>query len=224
MQAYSYTSKPACSASALVEWNFYSTESTHSLVIPDGCRDIIVKEDPESTRTCFISDLSSCSFSVASSPGECMRGLRLQPGVQVDKSRLNSWVATRGTDGIFHLDQLDEFCYRSANLTEALDCLASDVSTVNCAAKQLGISVRSLQRVVKIETGVTPVFWFGLARARKTAKALFVDRDLSNVAFESGYSDQAHMSREMKRWFNLTPVQIRLNKDMHTLLAEPGYS
>jgi len=224
MHPFSYTSKPAYSEFALAEWDFHSAVESKSLVIPDGCRDIIVSKKPDSKPTYFISDLSASAFSVVSSPGSHMRGIRLQPGVQINAHKLNAWLCVNNSEEIFHQDQLDEFCYRSAGVAEVLDCIASDVFSISCAAKQLGKSTRSLQRVLSAETGTTPGFWLALSRARKTARALFESSELSSVAFDLGFADQAHMSREMKRWFNLTPTQIRSNKEMYALLQERGYS
>jgi len=223
MHQFSYTSQSADSTSAIAQWHFYSTLESRSLVLPDGCRDIIVKENTDSAQTYFISDLSSSTYRVVSSAGTSMRGIRLQPGVQVNEGMLNAWLSAHSLEQLFSLDQLDEFCYRSERIAEALDCIASDAKSIACVAKQLGVSTRSLQRVVKSETGVTPVFWLALSRARKAARALFENKELSSIALQFGFSDQAHMNREMKRWFNMTPGQIRANDEIVTLLAERGY-
>lgn len=223
MQQLSYTSKTANATSALAEWHFHTVQESKSLVLPDGCRDFIVKQNPVSGQTYFISDLNVSSYSVISSPDTRMRGIRLRPGVQIDEDRLNRWLSTNRLEKMFLADQIDEFCYQSASLTEALDCIASEVSTVSCVAKQLGVSTRSLQRVVKRETGMTPAFWLALARARKTARALLDDNDLSSVAVDFGFADQSHMSREIKRWFNLTPMQLKSSKDMDVLLTDQGF-
>jgi len=223
VQQMSYTSEPACSASALAQWNFYTRQALTSLVLPDGCRDFIVKQHPDSGQTYFVSDLSVSSFSVFSLPNTRMRGIRLRPGVQIDQNRLNQWLCSNNLEKLFLKDQIDEFCFQNACLAEALDCIESDITSVSSVAKQLGISTRSLQRLIKTQTGMTPTFWLALARARKTARALLVSNDLNDVAFNFSFADQAHMSREIKRWFNLTPLQIKSSKDMGALLTEQGY-
>jgi len=224
MPQFSYTSKPAYSGYALAAWDFHTSVESRSLVLPDGCRDIIIKKPPHSKHTCFISELSASAYFVVSPPGSHIRGIRLQPGVQINEYKLNSWLAVNSYEELLCQDQLDEFCYRSASVAEVLDCIASDTKTINCAAKQLSTSTRSLQRVLRSETGTTPGFWLALSRARKTARALFENIELSKVAFDSGFADQAHMNREMKRWFGLTPTQIRSSSEMYALLQERGYS
>lgn len=224
MQAFDYNTRTAGSSSALAEWDFKSKSACTTLVIPDGCRDVIVRMHSDSENTCFVSDLSQSAYLVPSSPGTHMSGIRLQPSVQIQIDDLNLWLTTNDVNKLFESDQLDAFCINSNEVAEALSCLASDTSTVLCAANELGVSIRSLQRLLKSATGMSPSFWFSLARARKAARALFEYDNLSEAAHITGYCDQAHMSREMKRWFAQTPQQIKTNQEMCSLLSEAGYS
>jgi len=124
---------------------------------------------------------------------------------------------------LFGSNRIDEFCTKPENLTEALNCLASDKRTVLCAANELGVSLRSLQRLVRTGTGQTPVFWLSLARIRKAGRLLVKDKKLTDVAIETGFSDQAHMNREMKRWFGKTPNQVKSDPDLLNAVVESGY-
>jgi AraC-like DNA-binding protein len=38
---------------------------------------------------------------------------------------------------------------------------------------------------------------------------VFTDDPIADVAFTVGYADQAHMTREMRRWFGVTPAAMR---------------
>lgn len=210
-------------SSSLAQWHFHSERESESLVLPDGCRDVIVKHTDESGQTTFISELSHVSYTVVTSPGCYLQGIRLWPGTQIDEHAMYAWLSVNDAESLFESDQIDEFCYRSASLVEALDCLNSDVKSISAAANTLGVSTRSLQRVVKLETGKSPLFWLSLSRARKTARALIKEDNLNEVAYSAGFADQSHMNREMKRWFGFTPMQVKSNTEMHALLSEAGY-
>jgi len=42
------------------------------------------------------------------------------------------------------------------------------------------------------------------------------------VAHAHGYADQAHMSRDLGRWFGLTPTALRRDPARVARLADPG--
>lgn len=221
---YSYTSKESIAGAALSEWAFEAHVGCKTLVLPDGCRDLIVQDSPEEgTCTWFISDLSQSTYEVKTSAGQRMTGIRLQPGVTIKLSELETWLHNRYPYELLGTDQIDEFCDRSRQLAEVLDCLASGVPTVQCAAQDLGVSVRSVQRIVKAGTQRSPHFWLSLARIRRAGRLLSDCDSLGDAAFACGFSDQAHMTREMKKWFKATPYQIKVDEEMRALLNESGY-
>ena len=222
-EPYCYQSRLSTLSSALTAWEFESFQHCETSVLPDGCRDIIVQERPDKAVTWFTSELSRSAYSVSCEAGTRMRGLRLGPDVQILESELTSWLQARNPLELFESDQLDEFCLTSENLTTALAGLASGQRTVLFVAKELGVSLRTLERLVKSCTNKPPYFWFSLARARKAGRVLDSAINLSDVALELGFSDQAHMTREMKKWFGRTPAQLRMDKEFMSALAEPGY-
>ncbi|MEL6322082.1 MAG: helix-turn-helix domain-containing protein, partial [Cyanobacteria bacterium J06626_14] len=155
--------------------------------------------------------------------GKRMKGVRLRPGVEIRLTDLVSWLNNKNPGDLFGSDQIDEFCVRHEQLAIALDCLASGIPTVQCAARDLGISVRSLQRLVKSGTQRSPHFWLSLARTRRAARSLDQYDSLSKAAFDFGFADQAHMTREIKKWLNATPNQIKTDSEILALLCESGY-
>ncbi len=224
MNAYQYTTERLVSKYALSEWTFKSFRTCETRVLPDGCRDFIVKTGDNNQTAWFVSELIDASYTVQSSAGEELRGIRLRPGVHLQQDQLASWLEGKAITDLFDSDRLDEFCIQSDNLKDALACLASGMSTVSCVAKELGVSHRSLQRLVKSGTGQTPSFWFSLARVRRAGQRLRNTPSLSDLAVEFGFSDQAHMNREMKKWFCSTPNQIRANEELNSLLLESGFA
>ncbi len=223
MKSYEYITREAESSLVLADWTFDSYTGCESWVLPDGCRDIIVQESSDRNANWFISELSVSAYKVPTAAGIRMRGIRLKPGIEILQSQLNVWLDCRHPSELFVLDQIDEFCVENKNLADSLDCLSSGKRTVLCVAKDLGVSLRTLERLVRSSTGQTPYYWFSLARIRLAGRSLVNGNSLSDVAIENGFSDQAHMNREMKKWFKLTPNQIRANAEMHSLLHEKGY-
>jgi len=240
MKSYSYTSVNATSTYALAEWTYKSYSNSKTYVLPDGCRDIIFKRDDDQLEAWFLSDLDKAPYTVEAQEGSKITGIRLRPGVDVDIVRLSSWLKSNNPRTLFGSDQLDEFCRESSNVTDALTCLATGVSSIEISneitdvnsgassvlfvAKELGVSVRTLQRLVKSRTGQTPYFWFSLARARKAGRALKSYKSISEAAYHSGYADQAHMTRAMRKWFNKTPHQMRIDPEFLEVISEPGYA
>jgi len=223
MKPFSYTSKQSESSFALAEWSFDSYIDCETYVLPDGCLDFIYQAAAAQGGTWFISELSQAPYSVSTTADSKILGIRLQPGVELKLSELSSWLQGREPEMLFGSDQVDEFCTKSDNLTDALNCLASGKRTVLCVANDLGASLRSLQRLVRTGTGQTPYFWFSLARIRKAGRLLLEDKNLVDIAIETGFADQAHMNREMKRWFGRTPNQVKSDPDILDTIVEPGY-
>ena len=124
---------------------------------------------------------------------------------------------------LFIADQLDEFCTQPASLLEALQCLASDVRSVKEAAQELGVSSRTLQRLVKNGTKRPPYFWLSLKRIRHAAQSLCEFDRLADAAAAFHFSDQAHMTREMQQWLGGSPSQVQNDTELLALLQEPGY-
>jgi AraC-like DNA-binding protein len=208
----------------LAEWQFTSAYDSNAYVIPDGCRDLIMRLTPGEKPDWFISSLAGSTCGVPISAGVIMRGFRLQPGVQFCEEQLLACVVSQPADSHDILSRLADSVRLSVSVTEALECLASDVETVAQAAYDLGVSPRSLQRLLARETGQPPVFWFQLARVRKSARAIMTSHALADTASRYGYADQAHMSREFRRWLGVSPANMRTETEIQEQLQHAGYA
>lgn len=223
MAGFHYNSTESKATVALIQWSFHALERCSSRVLPDGCRDFIVKQSHDGASSWFVSDLSESSYTVDSKAHERLSGVRLQPGVLINEPQLRRWLINKDPSDLLGTDQLDEFCICSAALSEALDCLSSKVWSVSLAASELGVSARTLQRFVKSKTQHSPYFWISLARVRAAGRLLVKGEQLVDVAASTGFSDQAHMTREMKKWFGVSPSKLRNDDELLLLLCEPGY-
>jgi len=224
MPAFKYTTTNlSCTKHAMTAWSFIARERCTTTVLPDGCQDFILSRSEHAKPDWFVSDLSHSAYTVPTEQGEQLLGLRLKPGTWVDTKVLSRWLASNEPDALFSTDQMDEFCFRPAALTEALECLAAGLPTVKSVARELGTSSRSLQRLTQSKTGLPPRFWWALARARRTARTLPSFENLADAAEACGFADQAHMTRDMQKWFAVTPKQLRSNDGLLAQLNDTGY-
>ena len=78
-------------------------------------------------------------------------------------------------------------------------------------ARQLGLSTRSLERLLKEHIGLTPKWLIDCRRLQHAATSLFTapDTDLAALAGDLGYADQAHFTRHYRRVLGETPGQTR---------------
>ncbi|WP_243402469.1 helix-turn-helix domain-containing protein [Tamilnaduibacter salinus] len=80
--------------------------------------------------------------------------------------------------------------------------------------RTIPLSERSVRRKLAETTGAPPSYWRSLARVRQAGLALVQsDAPLASIAADFGFSDQPHMSREIRRWFGLTPLALRDNRE-----------
>ena len=180
----------------LDSWQATATTSDSFLVIPDGCRDLILKMLPAEKPHWFISPLQSQTNYLSSHAGVYTAGYRLLPGTLIDQHALISALNQQQHNQADIATLIMQFCHRPAAVTEILHTLANDADTVTKAAAKLGVQPRTLQRQLLKLTGTSPSFWLLLARARKAARMLNQSLPLCEIAYTHGFSDQAHMSRE----------------------------
>ena len=95
-----------------------------------------------------------------------------------------------------------------------------EIRTVGDAARRLGLSVRSLQRLARRYIGLSPSVMIRRRRLQEAAERLRTDPDttLADVAADLGYSDHAHLANEFRSVLGLTLGSYReLNRRV------PGY-
>ena len=204
-------------------WGYETEQATNVLVLPDGCRDLIMRQSPGESPHWIISALDDGPRRVAVPAGTITLGFRLRPGAQIDEDRLLASIKLCAPDRLQILERLDRFTSQPGDLHEALTCLGREAATVADAACLLDGSVRSLQRLVISGTGRPPSFWLQLARVRRSARALRNAPSIAEIAYAHGYSDQAHMTREFRRWLGATPGRLHSGANPLPMLDAPGY-
>jgi AraC-like DNA-binding protein len=203
------------------KWNHLSRTAEAVIVPPDGCIDLIVVRGLSESPSWFVSDLQSATQTARLESGTEMEGFRLRPGVTVNLDKLNK--AMRSRHGFAKIDEfLEDNCVHNSNVEAAIQRLAQISCTSRKVASDLGISMRTLQRLFASHRLPPPEFWRSLARARLAVKNMRNTTLLAEHAFSSGFSDQSHMTRECMRWFGETPLQIKKNLALQSLIRQPG--
>jgi len=207
----------------LQAWCHTPATAAHTLVLPDGCRDLILRATPGQAPQWLVTALADTAYGVASAAGESFWGYRFHPGATVDEAALLKALHDRQPcEAHDPLPLIDEFVRLDGRVTEALQSL-SDAPRVATAACHLGVSERSLERLIRGATGRAPSYWKGLARIRRAALALSGTAPLAAIAADHGYADQAHMSREFRRWFDVSPSRFQASSNLLRVVAESGY-
>ena len=214
---------PALPEVALDRWRFRANERTAVRVPPDGCRDLIVVVPRAGAPACFVSALADITETPEFDAGDHAVGVRLRPGVQVDEAMLLALMhdGERGDDGDLFA-AIGAAVRLDPRVREALDCL-QEAPSLRLVHARLGASERSLERLLSQRTQRSPLYWRNLARARRCARALAGAAPLAHLAAEHGYADQAHMTRDLQRWFGATPTRLRAMPAFLETLGASGH-
>lgn len=198
-----------------VEWEFYSDQPTNTVILPDGCVDIIVSSRGEKFETVWATRLDHGPRQVRLSAGSSLHGFRFRPGTIIDAGAVSRARSAELIDEIEAFGRTDEECAQATSELAAGARLAE-------VAGRLGVSPRTLQRRLRQQGLAPPDFWRSLGRARRAALELRHDAALVEIAADCGFSDQAHMTRELKRWFAMTPTQLRSAPEVLRSIAQPA--
>jgi AraC-like DNA-binding protein len=108
----------------------------------------------------------------------------------------------------------------SGHVASIMANLLQETQSISETASRLGIGVRQFERRFARNFGLNPKEWVRIKRFEKSLVKLVDDNEsLANVAAETGYADQSHMTRDYRRATGLTPSQTKegINKNI------PGY-
>ena len=191
-------------------------------VVPDACSDVVWQQG---TGTTVVGPDTGAKL-VAGVPGDILIGMRFRPGagggalgVPLDALR-DLRVEAAEVDRAFDIagdlapaDVIGRFLEAVAGrgrdelVAEAARRLTSrDVQTV---ARELSISDRQLRRRFHTAVGYGPKTLERVLRFRRFVDAIDDGRaDLAALAFDVGYADQAHLTREATRLSGLPPAAL----------------
>ncbi len=205
-------------AALLEAWSHVADRPDRSRVLPDGCRDLIRIAVPGQRPVFILSHLGDGCEWVSHKAGTVYHGFRLRPGTLIrEQALLTRANQAPEADNDRVMDWLDTHSQTSRLVEEALAALAQGRMPADASAQ------RRMERLLKAATGRPPVFWRGLARARRAARLLAQTPELAALAADCGFADQAHLCREMRRWFGSSPTVMRDDGALWALVCQSGY-
>lgn len=94
--------------------------------------------------------------------------------------------------------------------------------SVKTLAKEYGVGVRQLNRLLKKEIGVSPQEFMRIHRFNQVIRFFYSETyfSLTSVAYQFGYADQSHFIREFKRMTKQTPKTYLRNIGKGHLLID----
>lgn len=201
-----------------IEWQHHAEAPEKAPIFPDGCRDLLIIRNTDGPADIVLTGLDFRPRIAALRPGVRITGYRLRPGAALSPKALEAVAAdTSRAQAI-----VEEECGGHTGLDDAIAALAAPCATAGSAARDLGVSLRTMQRLFLNKHLPPPDFWRLLARARHATTLLATTAPLADIADRCGFSDQAHMTRELVRWFGLSPGHLRRNTAVIGLLSQPA--
>jgi AraC-like DNA-binding protein len=200
-------------------------------VWPDGCRDLIAIIGKKQPLKVICSGLDVSVRQVVCTNETRFFGVRLTPGVTFPWERIDSEKMRMDVSLSQYLPSCCQCWDFLVDHGVVFNELIKQIESLTCSApnwvvdylqelwtEEAGIcgslSERSIRRNLVQATGAPPKFWQSLARARKVGIEISrSDNGLASIAADYGFSDQAHMNREIRRWFGCTPMMLRKNRE-----------
>ena len=200
------------------EWTYSATTDSPVTIMPDGCRDILIIEHTTPSFKIQFTDWDDCARTVRLTTGQRFIGFRLRPGLTVNyKDLVNLEI---------NAEEIKQFIVSEADInddsSDVIEALGTNRITLQEVVKQLGVSIRTLQRHFSKLGLPSPEYWRLLSRARSAAASLSSRTPLVEIADMHGYSDQSHMTREFVRWFGVTPHHLRSEATLLSEVCQPG--
>ena len=206
------------STDAFSAWEYRAASASKERVLPDGCRDIIVITSERGMPNVKFTAHDTQPWMAQIEAGVKISGFRLRPGSIVSERVVSAITAEpQRAPEIVSSERTHDPC-----VDEIVSALSGKNIGNRSVARLIGVSERSIQRTLKKFDLPPPEFWRLLGRARRAAVLLKTDIGLADLACEAGFSDQAHMTRELVRWFGLPPARLRQERSLLVQIAQPG--
>lgn len=134
---------------------------------------------------------------------------------------ISSKIPIRGSAGqiigiagvMYRLENPTDSAFRRnpvAQATKIIDDRFGDPLEIGHIATQVGLSVSQLNRRFRAMYQMSPSEYLQRVRVHK-ATSMLADTEalISEIAQETGFYDQAHLTRTFRRWMGMTPSEFR---------------
>lgn len=217
--SYTYEEKRIDSLYVDKIWHTYTTSEGVFTASLDGNWDIIIFKNAENVHVTvngigkhavkvpYVADIDSVG--IALKPGVFLRDFKGKDIVdsQYTLSKGNTSYVEIGK----HLFKIPDFesaeIFVDELIKKGILLINSVVSSLDSGGAK-GFSDRSLRRHTLSTTGLSPYFFHQIQRAQQATQLLQQGKPIAQVAVETGYADQAHMTKAVKALMGMTPAQI----------------
>lgn len=218
---------------------FCSTEKLY----PDGGCSLTFVIEPNHTSAKFecnrrlqVQQFSTCNLTISArfTPGSLFMLFGLSPA-QLPEHGVDGTIALTGKTKLSFQRLLDRLPYlglasavaefelwlielslnvaQPFRLQSALVLLGKSEQTVLSVATTLGVSRRTLERQMTLQTGFNPAYFQQCQRIKKArGKLCNPSLQLANIALACGFYDQSHFNHAFRDCVNETPANYRLRK------------
>jgi AraC-like DNA-binding protein len=207
--------------------------ATHR-VLPDGCMDVVFVLGPV-REVSFVGTMTTAlsvrltgeldGFGIRFRPGGAAPWLRIPADELTDSSLdmhdcplrappslIDALAATPSfaarvrlaSEWLLKSDRPDP---EQLSVYAAARIFAREKQTVSAAARDLGMSERTLQRTFQKSVGIAPVEYRSIARMRRLLVSLDAGVALADAAVDAGYYDQPHLDREFRKLVGCSPSE-----------------
>ena len=208
------------------------------MALPDGCVDLVLEVSADNWRS-WVYGSTTRPTAIPCVPGNHYLGIRFHPGqsrhfitaaaheitdgredlrtlMQFPSEQIAARIATSAV-----FDEIDTILggllSHTAPVTSYIDHVVNHVEgrhglvRVDDVALRFGKSRRQLERAFLQTVGVPLKFFCTLSRLRHAADLIVQPSELSltTVAYDAGYSDQAHMTRDFTRLAGVSPGRLQ---------------
>lgn len=207
-----------------------ASRTTH--VLPDGCTDLIWQQG----RGAFFAGPDTGPAPAITPPRTVIAGVRFRPGAggpalgisladvrdqRIDVAELVPWLARKLPADLSPEDVFRRLTHISGQLTsdappdpvvrQVTALLRAGQVSVGELARAAAISERQLLRRFDAAVGYGPKTLHRVMRFRRAVEAMHAGHgrvDLAAVACQTGYADQAHLTREVTRMAGVAPAAL----------------
>lgn len=217
--SFTYIEKPATSPFVDVFWETHDQTDGMYLAPADGCWDMIFTITKDGKIIVRLSGPSVTPTPVHYKKGNHNIGLRLRQGAFFTHVPVSEVV---DMTEVLPMPSANTFLLGGHILKiptyETFDAFVADLESKGLISEdpivksalegaKYGASQRSVQRRFGRTVGVTPAYIAQIERAWQAVYLLKKGMPITQVADELGYSDQAHLNRNLKRITGFTPRQ-----------------
>lgn len=128
-----------------------------------------------------------------------------------DKEKIENIIARIEDILLRYLEDACDFYDTAQFMT---DLCSSTEDNIEVIAKEYNIAIRTLERMFNKYIGINPRTFYKIRQFEDASRAVLFDSNLNltDIAYDSNYYDQAHFSRTFKRYTRETPKKVRRNK------------